>query len=228
MKIEERVAPNSREHWVLFALRSFEKHREEGASATDLYKATGEKFPDDGWVREGLDELSRRNLIQMEGGLYVTHNNGRVALDRRGKPEDPPWVEPEPPKLDEQDEAEEEEDDEEEDDEYMGEYFPDKPWHPTEHSGIYFGSEGDTFKGEGVGVGTAKKVREVLPEDYDVVITVGPYRFYDVAYAVDTKHRRVRLDYYSVRPDTGKWQDNIVRAVHREALEEMKWEADDE
>ena len=55
-------------------------------------------------------------------------------------------------------------------------------------------------------------VAEAFP-GYNVVVTSGPYRTYGVKYGVVFDDERIWLDYYSVRPTTGKI-DAIIEEIH--------------
>ena len=55
-------------------------------------------------------------------------------------------------------------------------------------------------------------VAEAFP-DYDVFVSAGPYRPYGVQYGVRYQEDIIWLDYYSVRPNTGKI-DDIVADIH--------------
>jgi hypothetical protein len=63
-------------------------------------------------------------------------------------------------------------------------------------------------------VDEAAAVAETFPE-FNVVVTSGPYRTYGVKYGVDFDDDtdRIWLDYYSVRPTTGKI-DSIIEELH--------------
>lgn len=58
----------------------------------------------------------------------------------------------------------------------------------------------------------AEAVAEAFPA-YNVVVASGPYRTYGVKYGVDFDEDRIWLDYYSVRPTTGK-VDDIIEELH--------------
>jgi len=61
-------------------------------------------------------------------------------------------------------------------------------------------------------VDEAAAVAETFP-GFNVVVTSGPYRMYGVKYGVAVDDDRIWLDYYSVRPSTGK-VDAIIEELH--------------
>lgn len=45
-----------------------------------------------------------------------------------------------------------------------------------------------------------ERLLDVLPSDWKVKVTAGPYRFYSVRYEIVRDEKTVLLDFYSVRP----------------------------
>lgn len=218
MRIEDRIAKNSVEHWALFALERYEEHAGHAPTAADVYEATGEKFPSEQWIADALDELVSRGLVDgRDGGVYATKSGGAVALKRHGDPDDEPWVDPEPPRLPSGSDSESVADG-------PMSMVPERPWEPSDIDHVWRGSEADatdyTGAGPETGNETAQAIIDVLPTGYDVVITVGPYRPYCAAYAVDTERKIVLLDYYSVEPREARYKEPLVRAVHRAVMAE--------
>lgn len=68
-------------------------------------------------------------------------------------------------------------------------------WEPTDHERVYARSEADA---EFVRA-SVKEFADAFPE-YDIVVTGGPYRSYDVRYEKIEEPKRINLDFYSVRP----------------------------
>lgn len=223
MNIGDRIAPNSREHWVLSHLAEWEHDTDAPVTPDELYGYTGMSYPSADYIADALAELARRNLTRRTEHGFVLTSPGSTALKRHDEPDTRPWDQPTVTELDPE-AAPAPPDGDDEDGNAFDRVFPDEPWVSTDEPHVFYGSDADRFKGD-IGFETARVVRERLPDGYDVVITVGPYRPYAVGYAVDTDRQRVRLDYYSVRPDEATWRDMVVHAVHRTVLSQRKWEA---
>ena len=70
-------------------------------------------------------------------------------------------------------------------------------WICTTHPRVFYRDSGSKFdRGE---FGAAVVVADAFPA-YVVVISMGPYRFYDVKYSVNKEKRIIALDFYSVNP----------------------------
>lgn len=221
MRVQDRIASNSREHWVLYALDAWAERREqEYVEAAELYEATGEKLPSAEWVHEGLHELTTRGLVETKPQGFAVLPPGSTCVKQHGKPEAAPW------------EREQVHDLAEGDDEGQApvpedSLIPDRPWVATDTERVYWGDDGS----EGVGHSSMLQVAEALAERlpaYDVVVTCGPWRLYDTAYAVDTTAEAVRLDYYSVRPSVQEYAAEVIQDAHEAVLEQRKWEAGQE
>lgn len=48
-------------------------------------------------------------------------------------------------------------------------------------------------------VEVAKALAKEFP-DFEIQVTIGPYRFHDIAHEADIKHKLIKIDLYSVRP----------------------------
>ena len=75
-------------------------------------------------------------------------------------------------------------------------------WVTTQHDQVYFRNEGEfrLYADSRKLLKAAAAVAESVPEDWDVVVTAGPYRGYDVSYEVNSESRHIHLDFYSIRP----------------------------
>ena len=67
-----------------------------------------------------------------------------------------------------------------------------------------------------------EKMAKAFPE-YEIWVTGGPYRFYDVKYQVDAKAKIISLDFYSVRPGL-HYTNEIVEEI-KEKLPELEVKA---
>lgn len=221
MRVQDRVATNSREHWVLFALVEHEDaHPGEYVDAPSLHERTGERFPDAEWIHETLVELVTRGLVETKPQGFRPTSPGSVCVNHLGKPDAPAWAHPTPPSLAE-----------DEGDEGLAvpekNLIPDFPWNEATEARVYWAEDASERLGDSRMVETAATLVERLPGEYSVVLTVGPWRPYDCAYAVNVERELVRLDYYSVRPGATRWHEHLVHAVHQGVLEDQKWRVDE-
>lgn len=62
-------------------------------------------------------------------------------------------------------------------------------------------------------VKAGRKVADAFP-DWNIVITYGPYRGYDVQYMVNRQSKSINLDFYLARPGV-QHIDNIIREIEQ-------------
>jgi hypothetical protein len=76
---------------------------------------------------------------------------------------------------------------------------------PTNHPRVFYRSPAFD-RGE---LEVAKKIADSLGDEWEVHITIGPYRGYNIQFKTDFESRIVHLDFYSVRP-CGEYDVNEV------------------
>lgn len=226
MRIEDRITSHSPEHWVLFALDAYEKqHEGEYVDAETLYKRTGELFPSAEWIHENFIELVTRGLAETKPQGFRIRSSGSVAVKRHPKPDEKPWVKIQPPDLSD---TLHDEDEGLQMTTSIEDLIPNRPWIRTDRRRVYWTDDGAAGIGYSAMLDTAEALVNQLPGEYEVVVSVGPYRSYDVAYATDVSREVVLLDYYSVRPNVSQWHDRLINAIHRGVLEDRKWRVDEQ
>ena len=83
-----------------------------------------------------------------------------------------------------------------------------KDWITTDHPRVFYESKGDKYiRGE---LERAKVVASAF-EEWKILITMGPWRGYDVAYRTNRVKKIINLDFYSVRMCTS---DHIISICH--------------
>jgi len=91
----------------------------------------------------------------------------------------------------------------------------------TDHPRVFYVTKMDRFhRGE---LQIAKKVAKRFQE-YTVVISMGPYRDWDVAYRLRPKERRILLDFYSPRLPTNAMVVDMMEEINFK-LPELEAEA---
>lgn len=70
-------------------------------------------------------------------------------------------------------------------------------------------------------VEVAKKLAKEFP-DFEVQVTIGPYRFHDIAHEADLKQKLIKIDLYCVRPGIHYLQEIIeeIKAFIKKKQEE--------
>jgi len=76
---------------------------------------------------------------------------------------------------------------------------------PTNHPRVFYRSPAFD-RGE---LEVAKTIADSLDDEWEVHITIGPYRGYNIQFKTDFESRIVHLDFYSVRP-CGEYDVNEV------------------
>jgi hypothetical protein len=76
---------------------------------------------------------------------------------------------------------------------------------PTNHPRVFYRSP--VFdRGE---LEVAQTIADALSDEWEVHITIGPYRGYNIQFKTDFESRIVHLDFYSVRP-CGEYNIDVV------------------
>lgn len=67
-----------------------------------------------------------------------------------------------------------------------------------------------------------KKFAKVLPSNWTVKVTAGPYRSYDIAAAYDKKKKEVTVDMYSIAtPANPRYVDELVRNAEAAIMQDL-------
>jgi hypothetical protein len=87
---------------------------------------------------------------------------------------------------------------------------------PTDHPRVYYASPAFD-RGE---LEVATTIADAIDEDWRIVITMGPYRGYNIHYDLKPDARIVHLDFYSVRPHGGEYDVEKVVADIKTGISE--------
>jgi hypothetical protein len=89
----------------------------------------------------------------------------------------------------------------------------DEPWVETDHDRVYYANESDqSLWYDPASVG--KQLAEAFP-NWDIVITCGPYRTYDIGYDIRFDLGAIHIDCYSARPPSQEALEGTVRDIHK-------------
>lgn len=77
----------------------------------------------------------------------------------------------------------------------------------TSHPRVYYMGHSIYDRGE---LEIAVAIADHINDDWRVVITMGPYRAYNLQYEILSDSHIVRLDFYSVRPHGGEYDIETV------------------
>ncbi|WP_336036656.1 hypothetical protein [Halobacterium yunchengense] len=81
---------------------------------------------------------------------------------------------------------------------------------PTDHDRVVYEATTDKYgRGE---LAVAKAVAEAV-DDYTVVISMGPYRGYNVHYDTDVENKTIELDFYSASPQRGYSAAEVIADI---------------
>lgn len=101
----------------------------------------------------------------------------------------------------------------------------DEPWVETDHPRVYYANQSDkSWWYDPASVG--KQLAEAFP-NWDIIVTSGPYRPYDIGYDIRYDLGAIHIDCYSARPPTKEALENTVYDIH-EGLEALAGYSDDE
>jgi len=67
----------------------------------------------------------------------------------------------------------------------------------------------------------AGDIADAIDDDWRVVITIGPYRPYNIQYNLEPDSNIVHLDFYSVRPATGYNRHQVISHI-KTGIEQAK------
>lgn len=86
-------------------------------------------------------------------------------------------------------------------------------WIATSYDRVYFRRGTPRLDADHAVLKAGRKVADAFPE-WDIVITYGPYRGYDVQYRVNRQSKSINLDFYSVRPGV-QYIDDVIRDIEQ-------------
>jgi hypothetical protein len=82
---------------------------------------------------------------------------------------------------------------------------------PTDHSRVF--RAGPAFaRGE---LEVATDIANAIHDEWRVVITMGPFRGYNIHYNIEPESRIVHLDFYSVRPAAGYNRQQVIADIQK-------------
>ena len=100
----------------------------------------------------------------------------------------------------------------------------DKEWNETDHPRVYLAQQSLGAFGS---IGNVPaEIAEAFP-NWDIVVTVGPYRGYDIAYNVRWDLEAIHIDLYSIRLPSDDDVARTVRDIHNH-LENLRSNETDE
>lgn len=86
-------------------------------------------------------------------------------------------------------------------------------WVATDHDRVYIRTGSSRLDSDHAVVEAGRKVADEFPP-WDVVITIGPYRGYDVQWRSMPKSQSINLDFHSVRPGI-HYIDNVIQDIEQ-------------
>jgi hypothetical protein len=85
------------------------------------------------------------------------------------------------------------------------------PVTPTDHPRVFY----RTFPFNRGERKVAEEIADALDDEWDVHITMGPFRLHSIYYEIDVESRVVNLDFYSVRPCGDYDVKQVIRHIKR-------------